>query len=382
MRNFSRNVISYFLLATLFAFIGCSHSNSSSEYHLFVGTYTHGPSDGIYIYSFDAATGNIDSVGAKTDVKNPSFLATSPDQGNLYAVNEMADSARASVSSFAIGESGNLTFLNKQSSRGASPCYIAVDNNGDTIFVSNYMGGSFTLIPVMENGSLGSPAATVQHYGSSVNTARQQNPHVHSTILSPDENKLLVTDLGIDKVIGYDYDSQNTNLQQKPSFTYKTEAGAGPRHLRFAPNGRYAYLITEITGQVVAFNYKDSRLNRIQTVSNTPQGFQDNADGAEIQISPDGKFLYASNRGKLNNIVVYKINQDSGKLKKLEAHSSSGIDPRHFMIDPTGQYLLAANGKTNNIVIFKRNLETGRLSETVNEVNVPQPVYLKMIPKK
>lgn len=360
--------------------MGCSPT-TSSEYYLFVGTYTDEASEGIYLYKFNTDDGSVDSLGVTKGVENPSYLALSPDHSNLYAVNEIADSSEASVSAFAFDkEEERLTFLNKQSSLGGAPCYVSIDDSGQVVFAGNYLGGSVSVYPVLDDGSLGEASTNIQHEGSSVNENRQESPHVHCTYLSPDNKYLLVNDLGTDEVHGYTFDNQNLNVQENPSFTYQTEAGAGPRHLTFHPNGEFAYLINELNGTVVAFDYKADSLRKIQTISTLPEGYEGAISGADIHVSPDGKFLYASNREDLNNIVVYAIDKQDGTLEKTGSYSSGGIHPRNFTIDPTGNYLLVANRNTDNIVIYKRNKEDGSLSATGTEIEVSQPVCLKLIP--
>ncbi len=359
----------------------CSTDTATNEYYLFVGTYTGESSEGIYLYKFNADNGNVDSLGAATGVENPSYLAISPNQDHLYAVNEMADSAEATVSSFVFNrEDESLTFLNKQSSGGGAPCYVSVDDQGNAVFVGNYLGGSLSMFPINEDGSLGQASTTIQHQGSSVNTDRQQSPHVHCTYVSPDNNHLLVADLGTDRVTRYAFDSDQMSIQKKPVSTFETEPGAGPRHLTYHPNGEYAYLVNELNGSVVAFQETADSLRAVQAISTLPEGYEGTVSGADIHVSPDGKFLYVSNREDLNNIVIYEIDQQDGSLEKLGEHSSGGVHPRNFAIDPTGNYLLVANRNTDNVVILERDKESGMLSETGNEISVSQPVCLKLIP--
>ncbi|MDZ7660155.1 lactonase family protein [Fodinibius sp.] len=361
--------------------MGCSSTTASSEYYLFVGTYTDEASDGIYLYKFNAEDGSVDSLGVAGGVENPSYLTLSSDYSNLYAVNERADSSEASVSAFAFdSEAEKLTFINKQSSMGGAPCYVSIDYSGQAVFVGNYLGGSVSMFPVREDGSLGKASVTIQHEGSSVNKDRQQSPHVHCTYLSPDNKYLLVNDLGTDKVYGYAFDNQSLNLQKNPSFTYQAVAGAGPRHLTFHPSGTFAYLINELNGTIVTFKYQADSLQKSQTISTLPENYDGAISGADIHVSPDGRFLYASNREDLNNIVTYAIDPKDGTLEKVGSYSSGGVHPRNFAIDPTGNYLLAANRNTDNIVIFERNKENGALSATGNEIEVSQPVCLKLIP--
>lgn len=356
-------------------------AQQSSQFYLFVGTYTAQESEGIYVYRFDATDGSLTYVSKATGVTNPSYLAVSPDRQNIYAVNEIADPEKASVSAFSFDEKkGSLTFLNKQSSGGGAPCYVSVDATGQAVFVGNYVGGSLAMLTVRDDGSLAKPQTIIRHSGSSVNEARQQSPHVHCTYVAPDNERLFVADLGTDTVTGYAFDEGEVMLGSKAVSTFEATPGAGPRHLTFHPNGRFAYLINELSGSITAFRYEHGALDKIQQISTLPGDYNGAVSGADIHVSPDGKFLYASNREDLNNIVIYAINPSDGRLTKVGQHASGGEHPRNFAIDPTGRYLLAANRDTDNIVVFRRDHQTGLLSETGTELNVSMPVCLKMIP--
>lgn len=383
--TFSRVGYLFFLLIfSSLSIVSCSQEpvvKAPQEYYLFVGTYTGEGSEGIYLYKFNPTDGTVGPVVETAQVENPSYLAISPDHKNVYAVNETGGNAADSVSAFSFDkDSAKLTLINKRSSQGRGPCYVSVDQTGKAVFTGNYSSGSLAMLPVQEGGGLEEASVAIQHEGSSVNKARQESPHVHCTFVSPDNQRLFVNDLGTDKVTGYAFNAEEVSLEETPTSIFKTEPGAGPRHLTFHPNGKYAYLVNELNGSVVAFDYVNKTLEAMQTISTLPEEYDGAISGADIHVSPDGKFLYASNREDLNNIVIYSINQDNGKLTKVGSQSSGGVHPRNFTIDPTGQFLLAANRHTDNIVIFKRNEETGQLSATGTEIEVSQPVCLKMIP--
>ncbi len=373
------------LAVVLFSMIGCNQEvenqpDIDTDYYLFVGTYTDEGSEGIYLYQFDTENRSVTPIDTVAS-SNPSYLALSPNHSFLYAVNEEADSADASVSAFSFDkENGEISFLNKQSSRGGAPCYISTDQTGKAVFVGNYLGGSLAAFPVQDNGSLAESTTAIFHEGSSVNERRQNSPHVHCTIMSPDNRILFVTDLGTDTVTGYAFGSDSLTLQTEPSVVFDTEPGAGPRHLTFHPNGEYAYLINELNGTVVAFSYDGESLEELQTISTLPENYEGSISGADIRVSADGRFLYASNREDLNNIVIYSIDRNSGMLEKVGEQSSGGAHPRNFMIDPTGAYLLVANRHTDNIVIFERDQDSGLISPTGTEIEVSQPVSLQMVP--
>ncbi|WP_234568100.1 lactonase family protein [Rhodohalobacter sp. 614A] len=375
------------LAVALLLMAGCTQQQvenrpeTDTNYYLFVGTYTGEGSDGIYLYEFNSEDGSVIPVDTAKGISNPSYLTLTPDHSFLYAVNEEADSADASVSAFSFDkENAEITFLNKQSSRGGAPCYVSTDQSGKAVFVGNYLGGSLAMFPVEEDGSLADPKSTTVHEGSSVNENRQNSPHVHCTVISPDNKTLFVTDLGTDTVTGYAFDSDSLTLQNTPSTIFVTEPGAGPRHLTFHPGGEYAYLVNELNGTVVAFSYDGESLVELQTISTLPENYEGSFSGADIHVSADGRFLYTSNREDLNNIVIYSIDQNSGLLKKVGEHSSGGAHPRNFMIDPSGSFLLVANRNTDNIVIFARDQESGLISPTGTEVSVSQPVSLQMVP--
>lgn len=379
--RFMRTTLLCILSAIILLMAMSCTQDSAGEYYLFVGTYTGEGSEGIYVYRFNTNDGTYEPADTVSGVENPSYLTITPDHSNLYAVNEMADSARATVSAFRFDkQSGKLTFLNKRSSGGGAPCYISTDKQGKAVFAGNYLGGSLSMYPISDNGALGEATGTISHTGSSINSSRQESPHVHCTIISPDNSYLFAVDLGTDRVSAYDFNEDNVDWTEEPSFVYETEAGAGPRHLTFHPNGNYAYLINELNGTVVAFQYHSGSLTAIQTVSNLPENYDGTISGADIRISPDGKFLYASNREDLNNIVIYTIDNSSGMLTKIGEQSSGGVHPRNFTIDPSGQFLLVANRHTDNIVVFQRDLKTGLLTPTGTEIEVSQPVSLQMVP--
>jgi len=372
--NLIMGVAAFLLMIT-----SCS-SQTTSEYYLYVGTYTGESSEGIYVMKFNAADGSITPVDTVSGVENPSYLALSPSNNYLYAVNENADSSEAYVSSFTIDQNnGSLSFLNRQTSGGGAPCYVDVDKEGQSVFAGNYLGGSLSMFPIGSNGTLSEPENLVKHQGSGINPQRQESPHVHCTLVSPDNRMLFVADLGTDQVKGYVYDAANNRLDTDAASVYKTEPGAGPRHLTFHPNGEYAYLVNELNGTVDALEYEDQTLSHLQTVSTLPENYNGAISGADIHVSPDGNHLYVSNREDLNNIVIYSIEPESGMLTYIGEVASGGVHPRNFIIEPTGRYLLVANRHSDNIVVFERDRETGLLEPTGSEIRVSQPVCLKLM---
>lgn len=378
------------MIKTVFIFLSLSLSlnlisQKSNEQFLIIGTYTGSGSDGIYVYKFNTQTGE-NSFVSSAKTSNPSYLAISPNKKYVYAVNENADSTRFTVTGHVAAFSfdkttGKLNFINKKESGGKHPCYVSIDKTGKWVIVGNYSSGSLSVLPVRSNGSLDSAIQIIQHEGSSVNSERQEGPHVHATVLNKNNKTLYVPDLGLDKVMLYNLDNKTGKLKEFHIPFVMTEAGAGPRHIDIHPNGKYAYLMEEMTGTVSVYNIeKDGYLSLIQNTSGLPRDFTGAVGSADIHVSPDGKFLYCSNRGESNTIGIFSINASSGELEWIDAQSTMGKTPRNFNFDPTGNFLLVANQNSDEIVIFKRDIETGLLTDTGKRINVSKPVCLKWIP--
>ncbi|MES2373652.1 MAG: lactonase family protein [Bacteroidota bacterium] len=367
------------LLALCICF--CVLSVSAQDFYLFVGTYTSGKSKGIYVYKFNSKNGEIEYVSNTDSSANPSFLAIAPDGKHLYAVNEVARSQAGLVAAYDFDPvTGKLRFINQQSSGSENPCHISITKNGKWLAVANYTGGSLATFPINADGSLNPFSQHIVHTGKGFNPARQEKPHVHSVFFSPDEKHLLSPDLGLDQVFVYQFNN-NAAKPLTPAPNAKTEPGMGPRHLDFSPDGKFMYVIEEMGGAVDVYSYKNGLTKFIQKIATHPEDFKGQPGSADIHVSPDGKFLYASNRGDENNLAIFSVNPTTGKLTSVGYQSTMGIGPRNFMIDPTGNYLLAANQKTNNIVVFKRDMVTGLLHQTLQQIEVPNPVCLKMLKK-
>lgn len=350
----------------------------AQDVYLIIGTYTSAGSDGIYVYNFNLKTAEGTKISS-VKTSNPSFLDISTNRKFIYAVNE---DDPGKVTSFSFNKTtGNLTKLNEVSSGGVHPCYISINKKGNSLVVGNYSSGNLSVININANGSLNQPKQTMQHKGSSVNTKRQEKPHVHSTVFSPDYKFLFVPDLGIDKVMIYkvapDYGILTT---ADPAFV-QSKAGAGPRHFEFHPKGKFAYLMEELSGTVSNFSYYDGKLTLIQNISAHPLSFEGEMGSADIHVSPDGKYLYCSNRGEANSIAIFKIDQETGKLSIAGFQPTLGKHPRNFTIDPSGNFLLVANRDSDEIVIFSIDKKTGLLDDTKKRITVSKPVCLKWITK-
>jgi 6-phosphogluconolactonase len=368
---------------TLFCLILLCALNAAAQnnHYLLIGTYTGPKSEGIYVYKFNSSTGD-NSFVSVVKSSNPSFLAVSPNNKFVYAVNENADSTRftvgGNISAFAFNKTtGILTDINKQPSGGKHPCYVAVDKTGRWVFAGNYSSGSIGLLHANNDGSLDTLKQVVQHNGSGPNTDRQKGPHVHSTNLSADNKYLYVPDLGIDKVMIYSFDKTKGNLRFKSAAT--SAAGNGPRHFEIAPNSKFAYLAEEMSGTVVCYKLINGNLQLQQRISVLPDNFKGAIGVADIHVSPNGKFLYCSNRGDDNSISIFSINATNGKLTLIGHQSTLGKTPRNFNFDPSGNFLLVANQNTDDIVIFKIDKKTGLLKDTGKRINVGSPVCLKWV---
>lgn len=385
-RSFIRSTGSGALALTLSTSIdGWSHSRRmSGEMLVYVGTYTSGESRGIYTYRMDPAEGELKPVGS-IRADNPSYLAIGAGRRFLYAVNEVTEFAGkpgGAVSAFSIDQrTGALKFENQEPSLGGAPCYISVDRKDKFVLVANYVGGNVAVLPLQRDGRLKGAADVEQHSGSGANRERQARPHAHSFILDPANRFAFAADLGTDKIMVYRFDGTNGRLAPNSPPWAQVKAGSGPRHFIFHPTGEYAYVINELDSTVTAFSYDKVRgvLTEIQTVSAVPAGFSGDNSCADIHLSPSGRFLYGSNRGH-DSIVVFRIDENTGRLAHVEHVPTGGKTPRNFCIDPTGNFLLAANQRSNTIVTFRIDPSSGRLRPTDRITEVPSPVCLKMIP--
>jgi 6-phosphogluconolactonase len=351
---------------------------AKGEYIAYVGTYTRpNKSKGIYAWRFQSATGKLTPIGLVGETASPSFLAVHPNHKFLYAVNEISNyegKKAGSVSSFAMDtKTGQLKLLNTVSSRGDGPCHLVVDPSGKWLYVANYGGGSVAEYPVHDDGSLGESSAFVQHAGSSVNRGRQSSPHGHSTVISPDGKSVYVADLGLDQVLSYKVGGLTPN---DPPFI-KISPGAGPRHLAFTPNGKFAYVMTEMTASVVAFKHTGGKFEELQSLPTTEMA--PNVSGAEIAVHPSGRFVYSSTRGA-NLIDGFAIDAAKGTLTPVERTPSGGKTPRNFAIDPTGAFLLAAHQDSDNVVVFRIDAKTGKLTPTGDVIEAFNPVCVIFVP--
>ncbi|MEN8639119.1 lactonase family protein [Pseudomonas sichuanensis] len=351
---------------------------------LLVGSYTDGGSQGIYRYGFDERNGHIDAKPQQVvKAVSPSWLVLSADQRLLFAVNE---TAQGHASSFSLSSKGEIKPLNQVPSQGDEPTHASLSHDQRYLFVANYAvapdpGGSLVVIPVAKDGKLKAVVQQARHAPSKVNPERQAGAHVHSLVLSPDGRHLYACDLGADKVFIYRYDGASPEHPLSPAIPPAVDLppGSGPRHLLFDAKGKHAYLTLEMSAEVVVFDAQDGALTERQRLPLTE--LEDPAAKAAggLHLSADGRFLYVSNRGTANEIVVYAVGKDDGQLTLLQRRSVEGDHPREFTLDPSGDFLLVANQKSNQIVVMQRDPRKGTLGQTVQKFDQPAPSDLKFL---
>jgi 6-phosphogluconolactonase len=365
------------VITLLFPLLVYAQKPAPTTYDLLIGTYTKGSSKGIMVYRFYVESGKLAYLSQIEGVSNPSYLCVSKNNNFVYAVNE--DGKNGGVSSFTFEPvQGKLTFLNRQSSAGADPCYISVDDDRKNVYVANYSSGSLAVLPIGKNGSLEPPSQVIQDEGKGPDTSRQQGPHVHTAYFSPNEKYLLYTDLGTDKLNIYRVHGSKTQplSPSDPSFV-NLKPGSGPRHVTFSADKKYLYVLQEMGSAITVFNFNGGKPKELQTVSLLTKDFKGTNGAAAVHISPDGRFLYATDRLDASGLVVYSINQESGELTLVQHVSTYGKNPRDFTIDPSGKFLLAANQDSDTIIVFKIDSASGRLTMTSNRISVGNPVCLK-----
>jgi 6-phosphogluconolactonase len=356
----------------------------------YIGTYTrresfvNGKAEGIYIYHLNPASGELTYAAtvAGTGTINPSFLTLGPDKSCLYAVNEITGGRgpHGTVSAFAINPvTKHLSYLDQQSTQGLAPCYVSVEPEGRYGLVANYETGSVCVLPIQKDGSLGEATDIVQFFGAGANPERQEGPHAHMILPSPDGRFILAVDLGTDRLMAFRLNLEGGTLSPADSPWSQLPPGSGPRHLAFHPQRPLAYAINELQSTVTVFRYaaQQGTFEALQTLSTLPDGFTGPNLGAEIKLAPSGRFVYASNRGH-DSLVIYAADQESGQLSLVGHESTQGVGPRDFTITPSGTLLLVANQDTDTVVTFWINQDSGTLRATGHVASVPTPVCLHL----
>lgn len=362
-----------FLVLVTAIFFCISNQAQGNKANLFIGTYTKScDSKGIYRYEFDTITGEAKVTSATDNAVNPSFLTVSRDKKFIYATNEDGDNSQVSAFQFDSNQN-QFTFLNSQKSEGNDPCHII--NDDQNVIVANYSGGNITVFGKNSDGSIGKYKQIMKHEVQRVNEAKPENSHMHMLQWSPDKKYLIASDLGKDYLYVYRYSPDAKSAVLEFGYFIRVKHGAGPRHFTFSADGKYVYLINELDGTLLVFKYLDGKLQFIQETTVVAKDFKGKTSAADIHISADGKFLYATNRGDANTISCFEIKKN-GKLKWKQTTSTLGKGPRNFSFDPTGKFLLVAHQYTNDVMIFKVDKESGILADSGKRIELCSPVCL------
>lgn len=353
----------------------------TQQYFVYIGAY----GKGIEAYRFDSSTGKLQPLGMAGEIVNPSFLAISPDQRYLYAVSEVEGDRNGGVGAFLIdAHSGKLAALNTRDSGGVAPCHLAVDHTGKMLIVANYTSGGVSSYPIEKDGSLGEMASLMTVHGHGPNAARQEGPHAHEVVIGEHNRLAYVPDLGLDRIRIYKIDPADAKLSENDPPFVQQDAGYGPRHMVFAPNGKFVYVVNELKSVVSVFQLEGSNgamMTKVQDVSTLPEGYSGENGPAEILIDSRGQFVYATNRGN-DTIAVFAVENPSGKLRQIQVISAEGKMPRGLTFDPTEHFMFAGNQKTNNFVVYRVDLASGRLTPTGTVVNTPSPVDFLFVPAR
>ncbi len=352
---------------------------------IYVGTFSERGSLGIYVYNYDREVNRYDLLQTIISKESPSFIDTSPDGKYLFSANRGSVEGKekwGSVTSFAIDQStGELMELNTISSFGDSPCHISVHPSGKHVFVSHYRGGNFTIFPIDDHGKIGDPTANIQLEGKGTVMPRQEKPHTHSAVSSNDGKFLYVSDLGLDKILIYKFDSNNGTVQPAEQSFIRTMPGAGPRHFTFNKKGNLAFSAEEISSSICSYrvNKENGELQLIRRLPTLPPEFFGNNSSADIHCSADGKYVYISNRG-YDGLSIYKVN-GKGKMKEVGYMPTGGEKPRSFLPEPKGEFMLVGNRDSDLINIFSINKD-GTLIDIKYYLSVPSPVCIKYLELK
>jgi 6-phosphogluconolactonase len=358
---------------------------SEKETLVYIGTYTGAKSRGIYVSRFSPRDGTLTTPEFAAEAESPSFLVMHPTKPLLFCVEESARigvNHEGAVSAFRVAPlTGKLSSLGRQASGGTGPCHLALTSDGQCLLEANYGSGTIATFEIGREGGLSEPRSIIQHRGSSMNPERQAGPHAHFISPDPRGRFVLACDLGLDKVLLYERDKGKCDLRPHvPNSGSTVQAGSGPRHLAFHPSGKWLYVVNEMGCTVTVFSYdaKNGAMKEIQTIGTLPQSYHGSSSCAEIQAHPNGKFVYASNRGH-DSIAVFTVDSN-GKLAIVENCPTGGKTPRHFALDPTGQWLFAENQDSDSILSFQVDTQSGSLKSTGKAVQVGSPVCMVFVP--
>jgi 6-phosphogluconolactonase len=353
-----------------------------AEQLVFISAFAPEKDGAIHAYKLDPGSGKLTQTQRTTGVENPFFLALAPNRKFLYSIHAKLFGGKEpeDVAAYSIEDrTGRLKFLNRQSARGTAACYLDVDNTGKTILVANYTSGNVAALPIREDGSLGKAESFFQHVGSSIDPARQKEPHAHCFVISPDNRFAFAADLGLDQVLEYRLDAARAKLTPNRQPFVRTLPGAGPRHLTFHPSGKHVYVINELANSVTLFDYVPDAgfLIEKQTISTLPKDITGRSNCADVKVTPDGRFLYGTNRGH-DSIAAYQVGDD-GHLTLLGIEPSLGKGPQNLAITLDGALLLCANMPGNNVAVFRIDRTTGRLTSVGSPLAMPSPSCIRIL---
>jgi len=368
-------------ICCLLCLVLTGHSVEAKKHKLYVGTYTKGLADGIFVYSFNDQTGKLKDLKMPVTSNNPSFLTISANKKNLYAVSEVDEVEKGhsgGVSSFSIDPEGKLTLINQVLTNGPDPCHVSISPDGKKLVASNYTGGNLSLFNILPDGSLSEMVQQIQHTGSGPFPDRQTHAHAHSAKFDPSGKFLYSADLGIDEFKIYNSPAGDKILTPASQPFVKLPPGSGPRHFDFSSDGNYIYLICELNSTITVLMRYGNIWKSIQTIKTIPKDFSGENWCADIHLSSDGRFVYGSNRGH-NSIAVFKRDQVSGRLEMIQTIPVEGNWPRNFALDPGRHFLLVANQKSNDITVFKVDEISGKLRYTGIKVPIESPVCLQFL---
>lgn len=372
------------LIATSIISVMCSTTSTTNaeDSLIFISAFAAGDEGAIHAYRLSSKTGQLTALHRTTDAEHPFFIAISPNQRFLYAIHAVAfgGDEHEQVAAYEIeGSSGQLNLLNRQSSLGSASCYLHVDATGQTVLVANYSTGSVAALAVEANGALSKESSFIQHVGSSVDPARQKGPYAHCIVASPDNRFVFAADLGLDKILCYRLDPKTSTLSTNRQPFARTPPGVGPRHLTFHPNGKHLFAINELKNSVTRFDY-DARTGTLierQTIPTLPAKFDGTSHCADLKITPDGRFLYGTNRGH-DSIAAYRIGDD-GQLVLIGIEPSLGKGPQNLAITRDGNLLLCANMPGNNVAVFRIDPRSGTLKSVGQPISIPKPSCIKLL---
>jgi 6-phosphogluconolactonase len=371
------------LALTALALIAAPRSADAADPLVFVTAFAPSERGGIHAYEFSTKDGKLQPLRRTAGAENPFFLALSPDGNYLYSTHakQFGGKENEQVAAYqVVGRAGELKLLNRQSAEGTAACYVDVDKTGKAVLVANYSSGSVASLPIKGDGSLGEHASFFNHKGSSVNPQRQKEPHAHCIVVSPDNRYALAADLGTDEILCYKLDPASAKLTPNKPPSAKAPAGAGPRHLTFHPSGKRIYVINELLNSVTAFDWDADvgTLKEKQTISTLPDDFKGTSHCADVKVTPDGRYLYGTNRGH-DSTAAYRVGED-GRLTLVAIAPSRGKGPQNLAITADGRWLLCANMPGDNVAVFQIDPTSGKLMSAGEPVAQPGPSCIMLLP--